>query len=138
MRSSDVIPAYVSSRIMANFIDLLIDLGPITILMTVGMKTGDLTSGTGDSDQDTTAGNWMVGVGLGLLFGAIIYQLYREGRTGQSIGKRIVGIKTVSAMDPRRPLGFAILRRPNLVDSIIIEVTAEERQPPGGPPSSRP
>jgi uncharacterized RDD family membrane protein YckC len=138
MGSSDVVTASIGSRIMAALIDLLVDLGPTAIVATVGVTTGNIPAEGGDSDQYTTSGNWMMGLSIGLLFAIVIYQLYREGSTGQSIGKRIVGIKTVSASGPRRPLGFAILLRPNLVDSIVIEVEADKRQASAGPPSPQP
>ncbi|MEV7295202.1 RDD family protein [Streptomyces microflavus] len=78
-----------------------------------------LFAGIGGAMGDA-AGGFIVLIGLLLLIGLSLWQLYQEGTTGQTIGKKAVGIRVLREADGR-PLGFgmAFVRRlAHFLDSI--------------------
>ncbi|MDH6120602.1 RDD family protein [Kitasatospora sp. GAS204B] len=119
------------ARVGGYIIDSLVIFVPFTICYFIGiaMVVGSVASGvpnctfpTDPSDTSapvctpatTTASTGLSGggvaiilVGAVLTLGLLIWQLVREGSTGQTIGKRAVGIKLVREIDGR-PLGFGM------------------------------
>lgn len=89
-------------------IDGLIIGAPYVLLVGIGGAMGD------------AAGGVIVLIGFLLTLGLAIWQLYQEGTTGQTIGKKAVGIRVLREADGR-PLGFgmAFVRRlAHFLDSI--------------------
>ncbi|MFF2715513.1 RDD family protein [Streptomyces sp. NPDC058011] len=89
-------------------IDGLIIGAPYVLLVGIGGAMGD------------AAGGVIVLIGFLLTLGLAIWQLYQEGTTGQTIGKKAVGIRLLREADGR-PLGFgmAFVRRlAHFLDSI--------------------
>ncbi|MFJ9685579.1 RDD family protein [Streptomyces bacillaris] len=81
---------------------------PYGILVGIGGAMGD------------AAGGVIALLGVLLMIGLAIWQLYQEGTTGQTIGKKAVGIRLLREADGR-PLGFgmAFVRRlAHFLDSI--------------------
>jgi uncharacterized RDD family membrane protein YckC len=67
-----------------------------------------------------SAGMALVGIGYALLIGLAIWQLIREGRTGQTVGKKVMNIRLISE-NTGQPLGvgMAFVRRiAHFLDSI--------------------
>ncbi|MFJ3432230.1 RDD family protein [Streptomyces cyaneofuscatus] len=89
-------------------IDGLIIGAPYVLLVGIGGAMGD------------AAGGVIVLIGVLLTIGLALWQLYQEGTTGQTIGKKAVGIRLLREADGR-PLGFgmAFVRRlAHFLDSI--------------------
>ncbi|MET9928782.1 MULTISPECIES: RDD family protein [unclassified Streptomyces] len=89
-------------------IDGLIIGAPYVLLVGIGGAMGD------------AAGGVIVLIGFLLTLGLAVWQLYQEGTTGQTIGKKAVGIRLLREADGR-PLGFgmAFVRRlAHFLDSI--------------------
>ncbi|WP_405438935.1 RDD family protein [Streptomyces avidinii] len=77
--------AHWGLRVGAYLLDLLIILGPMYALIGIGAAVA--------TDESTEAIAGILSL-LGMLYtlGMAVFQLYKEGTTGQSIGKKIVGI----------------------------------------------
>ncbi|MEW2071482.1 RDD family protein [Streptomyces sp. NPDC007346] len=89
-------------------IDGIVIGGPYLVLVGIGSAMGD------------AAGGIVVLLGVLLVIGLSFWQLYQEGTTGQTIGKKAVGIRVLREADGR-PLGFgmAFVRRlAHFLDSI--------------------
>ncbi|MGW9305695.1 MULTISPECIES: RDD family protein [Streptomyces] len=89
-------------------IDGLIIGAPYLLLVGIGGAMGD------------AAGGILALLGFLLMIGLTLWQLYQEGTTGQTIGKKAVGIRVLREADGR-PLGFgmAFVRRlAHFLDSI--------------------
>ncbi|GGS13052.1 RDD family protein [Streptomyces parvus] len=78
--------------------------------LVIGLPYGILV-GIGGAMGDA-AGGFIALLGVLLMIGLAIWQLYQEGTTGQTIGKKAVGIRLLREADGR-PLGFgmAFVRR---------------------------
>ncbi|MYV61525.1 Uncharacterized membrane protein YckC, RDD family [Streptomyces sp. Ncost-T6T-1] len=78
--------------------------------LVIGLPYGILV-GIGGAMGDA-AGGFIALLGVLLMIGLVIWQLYQEGTTGQTIGKKAVGIRLLREADGR-PLGFgmAFVRR---------------------------
>ncbi|MER7854364.1 MULTISPECIES: RDD family protein [Streptomyces] len=86
--------------------------------LVIGLPYGILV-GIGGAMGDA-AGGVIALLGVLLMIGLAIWQLYQEGTTGQTIGKKAVGIRLLREADGR-PLGFgmAFVRRlAHFLDSI--------------------
>ncbi|MER6772364.1 MULTISPECIES: RDD family protein [unclassified Streptomyces] len=86
--------------------------------LVIGLPYGILV-GIGGAMGDA-AGGVIALLGVLLMIGLVIWQLYQEGTTGQTIGKKAVGIRLLREADGR-PLGFgmAFVRRlAHFLDSI--------------------
>ncbi|ARI52685.1 hypothetical protein A6E92_11170 [Streptomyces sp. S8] len=86
--------------------------------LVIGLPYGILV-GIGGAMGDA-AGGVIALLGVLLMIGLAIWQLYQEGTTGQTIGKKVVGIRLLREADGR-PLGFgmAFVRRlAHFLDSI--------------------
>ncbi|WP_254811871.1 RDD family protein [Streptomyces cavourensis] len=86
--------------------------------LVIGLPYGILV-GIGGAMGDA-AGGIIALLGVLLMIGLAIWQLYQEGTTGQTIGKKAVGIRLLREADGR-PLGFgmAFVRRlAHFLDSI--------------------
>ncbi|MFD4272709.1 RDD family protein [Streptomyces cyaneofuscatus] len=100
--------AHWGLRFGGLLIDGLIIGAPYLVLAGIGGAMGD------------SAGGFIVLIGFLLMIGLSFWQLYQEGTTGQTIGKKAVGIRLLREADGR-PLGFgmAFVRRlAHFLDSI--------------------
>ncbi|MFI7237309.1 RDD family protein [Streptomyces cyaneofuscatus] len=89
-------------------IDGLVIGAPYLLFVGIGGAMGD------------AAGGFIALIGVLLMIGLSLWQLYQEGTTGQTIGKKAVGIRVLREADGR-PLGFgmAFVRRlAHFLDSI--------------------
>ncbi|KOU14526.1 MULTISPECIES: RDD family protein [unclassified Streptomyces] len=77
--------AHWGLRVGAYLLDLLIIAGPMYALVGLAAALG------GNESGQAIAGIFSI-LGFLYLIGMAFYQLYREGSTGQSFGKKIVGI----------------------------------------------
>ncbi|MFJ5936289.1 RDD family protein [Streptomyces sp. NPDC093071] len=95
-------------RVLSRLIDSAIMLVPYYILAGVGAAMG---SNSGSSGEDGLAVILTL-VGFVYLVFMFFFQIYKEGATGQTFGKKIVGTRTLREEDGR-PLGFgkAFLRQ---------------------------
>lgn len=117
-----------SDRVLPRLIDQVLASVPTAILLTVGAvlfvvglpdyepcSYGSMTDcevpGTGSSAM------WITGIVLIAVSSLLIYvvwfwnRIWRVSRTGQSIGRRVTGLKVVNAADGGRPtLGAMVLR----------------------------
>ncbi|MGI5481131.1 RDD family protein [Streptomyces lavendofoliae] len=91
--------AHWGRRVGAYLLDMLIILGPLYAIV-------------GISGATSSSGEPTIGAVLGLLL--LVYtltmgivQLYKEGKTGQTIGKKALGISLVREADGR-PIGFGM------------------------------
>lgn len=101
------------------------------LLAAVIILAATSTSATYDPNTNTYSpgGQSVVGVAIALLLyaGVIafsLYQLYRQGTTGQTIGKKVVGIRVIRETDGR-PTGFGMAFVRNLahnIDSISLYI----------------
>lgn len=117
------------ARVGASLLDgLILGLVPMAMVMTgYGMfikaivdsaRRCDYSTGSSGADYCNSAPNisplavLLLGLGGLLSFGLSLWVCYREGTTGQSPGKKIVGIRVLRELDGR-PLGFgmAFVRR---------------------------
>ncbi|CAM5644497.1 hypothetical protein SALBM135S_02984 [Streptomyces alboniger] len=90
-------------RAGAFLLDCLINFGPMWLLMGVAVVIDD-----GDTGEDLAV--YVSWVGVAYTIVACIVQAVREGRTGQTVGKRAVGIRAIRTYDglaPGGPLAFA-------------------------------
>lgn len=114
------------ARVGAALLDALIVGVPLGILFVIILAT-TVTSSTYDPDSEQYTGGGISGAGLALLgliylvgFGFGLYQLYRQGTTGQTIGKKIVGIRVIREADGRYTgFGMAFVRNlAHMVDGL--------------------
>lgn len=100
--------AHWGLRLGGFLIDGLIMAVPYFVLGTIGTAVGD------------SVGAVFVLLGFAAMIGIGIWQLYKEGTTGQTIGKKVVGIRLLREVDGL-PMGFgmAFVRRlAHFLDSI--------------------
>ncbi|OON80942.1 RDD family protein [Streptomyces tsukubensis] len=95
-------------RAGALLMDVLINFGPLWLLTGIGSEVDDRSPG--DSGEIPSAIlSW---VGCTAMIAALVVQLIREGRTGQTVGKSVLGIRAVRDSDGLMPgVGLALLRR---------------------------
>jgi uncharacterized RDD family membrane protein YckC len=120
----------VGRRIGALIIDSLL-LVPVFIL--IGVATGGGKSGDGGASVHLGGGGFLLFIALTLLYFTVC-----EGTTGQTLGKRLLGIRVVSEDGSRPSWGAAVLRNVlRIVDSlpflyiiglICVLATGERRQ----------
>jgi uncharacterized RDD family membrane protein YckC len=104
------------ARVGASLLDGLMTL-PFSIIAVI-VLSATTSSGTTDPDTGVTVGGGPSGAGVAvaLLFyvGAFVfqlYQLYRQGTTGQTLGKKIVGIRVIREADGQYTgFGMAFVR----------------------------
>lgn len=119
------------SRFLALLIDSLITLVgfvPMVIglvmLVTAGPDTdlyGDSVDGTADGGQ-ATIGVLVFLLGLVIMWGIHIWnRIFRMGRTGQSVGKRAMGLKLVHAQTGQ-PIGAAMAFGREVLSQVINQV----------------
>ncbi|MBT2401874.1 RDD family protein [Streptomyces sp. ISL-100] len=91
--------AHWGQRVGAYLLDLLIILGPMYALGFIDLA---------NSDDPATAGPGpFFAVGMVYALGMGIFQLYKEGKTGQTIGKKVLGISLRREADGST-LGFGM------------------------------
>ncbi|MER7909822.1 MULTISPECIES: RDD family protein [unclassified Streptomyces] len=95
-------------RVLSRLIDSAIMLVPYYILAGVGAAMGGNSSSSGEDGLAVI----LTLIGFVYLVFMFFFQIYKEGATGQTIGKKIVGTRTLREEDGR-PLGFgkAFLRQ---------------------------
>ncbi|MEV0598643.1 RDD family protein [Streptomyces sp. NPDC050315] len=86
-------------RAGAFVLDVLINFGPMWLLVGIG---GGIEAGSGESGE--VFANIVAWIGILAMIVAVVFQLRREGRTGQTVGKKVLGIRAVRERDGR-PLG---------------------------------
>ncbi|WP_030712297.1 RDD family protein [Streptomyces sp. NRRL S-237] len=97
--------AHWGLRVGATLLDALIIAGPMYALMGVGAAVAS------DESTEAIAGILSL-VGMLYALGMGIFQLYREGTTGQTIGKKIVGTSVHRELDGATlGFGMAFVRR---------------------------
>ncbi|WP_406858954.1 RDD family protein [Streptomyces sp. HUAS MG47] len=102
--------AHWGHRVGAHFLDGLIILGPVYALMFLSIAINDSEEPQGP----------LLFVAAIYMFGMAFYQLYREGKRGQTIGKKVMGIQLLRERDGS-PLGIgmALLRKiTHIIDSL--------------------
>lgn len=106
-----------AARVGAAILDGLIAGVPFVILAVI-ISAATTSSATYDPNTDTYSGGGASGLGVALIimlyvgmFAFQLYQLYRQGTTGQTIGKKIVGIRVIREADGRYTgFGMAFVR----------------------------
>ncbi|WP_367038357.1 RDD family protein [Streptomyces sp. Je 1-332] len=95
-------------RADAFLLDSLINFGPMWLLIGIGYAIDEKSSG--DSGEIPAAIlSW---VGIIAMVVTTVVQLIREGRTGQTVGKKAFGIRAVRDHDGFMPgIGLALSRR---------------------------
>ncbi|WP_067819743.1 RDD family protein [Nocardia inohanensis] len=126
-------PPYASwlQRVGAALVDGLIIGVPSGILYIIGFAIGskdmDCTTVEGDYSYSTECSGGLTGAGLALVilggliaFALSLYFIYMEGTTGQTPGKKILGIKLIREADGQvLGFGMAFVRRIcHIVDSL--------------------
>ncbi|MEV4949094.1 RDD family protein [Streptomyces sp. NPDC053755] len=86
-------------RVLSRLIDSAVLLGPFYLVTGIGAAMG----GGESSGLATVLGL----ISFVYLIGMFFFQIYKEGSTGQTIGKRAVGTRTLREADGR-PLGFGM------------------------------
>ncbi|WP_028812279.1 RDD family protein [Streptomyces flavidovirens] len=89
--------AHWGLRFLGYLLDMVIILGPMYALIGIGAAMGAESAGA----------SILSIIGFLYFIGMLIFQLYKEGTTGQSIGKRAMGISLLREADGR-PLGFGM------------------------------
>jgi uncharacterized RDD family membrane protein YckC len=79
------------SRVLASILDSIVAI----LLMAAGAITGLALSGSMDEMSDAGGAAMIIGYAAGIVF-QIWNRLIRQGRTGQSLGKKVVGLKIVA------------------------------------------
>ncbi|MET9936049.1 MULTISPECIES: RDD family protein [unclassified Streptomyces] len=87
-------------RFLSRLIDLAVVMLPYYVLIGIAAATSD---GSGENGLGAILGV----VGLVYLIFMFFFQIYKEGATGQTIGKKAVGTRTLRESDGR-PLGFGM------------------------------
>ncbi|MFC5745657.1 RDD family protein [Actinomadura rugatobispora] len=97
-----------SQRAGAFLLDVLINFGPFWLLVLIGGLIDDMSPG----DSGEVVGAILGWAGILAMIPAVTFQLVREGRTGQTVGKKALGIRAVRDRDGRTPgIGLALGRR---------------------------
>jgi len=91
--------AHWGHRVGAYLLDMLIIAGPMYALGFIDLA--------GSDDPATAEPGLFFMIGVLYAFGMAIFQLYREGKTGQTIGKKVIGISLHREADGRT-LGFGM------------------------------
>ncbi|MFK4066814.1 RDD family protein [Streptomyces sp. NPDC029674] len=92
-------------RAGAFLLDCLINFGPMWLSVGIADVIGDGDTGEG-------LAMYVSWVGIAYMIGSCIVQAVREGRTGQSVGKTVLGIRFVRTSDGLAPGGaLAFARR---------------------------
>lgn len=101
--------AHWGQRFGAHMLDMLIIIGPMYALGFVNMAV---------SDNGEPGGIFALGVLYAFAMG--LFQIYREGTKGQTIGKKVLGISVHREADGRYlGFGFAIVRKiAHFLDSV--------------------
>ncbi|MFG2651337.1 RDD family protein [Streptomyces sp. NPDC048436] len=95
-------------RADAFLLDSLINFGPMWLLIGIGYAIDEKSSG----DRGEIPAAILSWVGIIAMLVAIVVQLIREGRTGQTVGKKALGIRAVQGGDGLVPgVGLALSRR---------------------------
>ncbi|WP_258052602.1 RDD family protein [Streptomyces sp. Ru73] len=89
-------------RAGAFLLDALINFGPFWVLTGIG---AGIEESSGESGE--VLANVVSWIGVLAMIAAVVYQLRREGRTGQTVGKKALGIRAVRERDGRM-LGFGL------------------------------
>ncbi|MFJ3974994.1 RDD family protein [Streptomyces sp. NPDC090021] len=92
--------AHWGLRVGAYVLDLLVIAVPMYALIGIGAAFA------GDETGDSIAGVFAL-IGMLYAFGMAIFQLYKEGTTGQTLGKKVVGISLHREADGAT-LGFGM------------------------------
>ncbi|MFG2332450.1 RDD family protein [Streptomyces sp. NPDC048604] len=103
--------AHWGQRVAAHLLDGLIIFGPVYALAFADLAI------RGDSEEPPVV---VAAIGVLYLFVMAFYQLYREGKHGQTIGKKVMGISLLRERDGS-PLGFglALVRKiAHIIDSM--------------------
>lgn len=94
-------------RAGAFVLDVLINFGPMWLL--VGIGSG-IEASSGESGE--VFANIVAWIGILAMIVAVVFQLRREGRTGQTVGKKVLGIRAVRERDGQMlGVGLALGRR---------------------------
>ncbi|MFJ7587451.1 RDD family protein [Streptomyces sp. NPDC097617] len=97
--------AHWGLRVASYLLDLLIIAGPMYALMGLGAAVAT------DESTEAIAGILSL-IGMLYTLGMAIFQLYKEGTTGQSFGKKIVGISLHRELDGSTVgFGMAFVRK---------------------------
>ncbi|MBM7439033.1 RDD family protein [Streptomyces sp. HB132] len=104
--------AHWGQRVGGYLLDMLIIVGPMYAL-------GFIDLAGSDDPANAEPGPFFL-IGVIYTIGMAIYQLYLEGKTGQSIGKKVVGISVHKEADGRTlGFGMALVRKlAHLLDSV--------------------
>ncbi|MET9432825.1 RDD family protein [Streptomyces sp. NPDC006551] len=86
-------------RVLSRLIDSAVLLGPFYLLSGIGAAVG--------GSEGSAAATILGLIGFLYLVFMFFFQIYKEGSTGQTIGKRAVGTRTLRESDGR-PLGFGM------------------------------
>ncbi len=91
------LPRYASwlQRAGAFLLDLAINYGPLWLLIGIGTEIDDRSSG----DTGEIVGAVLGWVALLLMISTLAFQVIREGRTGQTLGKKVLGIRAIRDRD---------------------------------------
>jgi uncharacterized RDD family membrane protein YckC len=93
-------------RAGAFLLDIALNFGPIWVLTGLAAAVGDR------GENSEVVGTILGWAGLLVLLGTVVYQLVSEGQRGQTVGKRVLGIRTVRDRDGQMPgIGLALARR---------------------------
>ncbi|MBT2406151.1 MULTISPECIES: RDD family protein [unclassified Streptomyces] len=94
--------AHWGQRVGAYLLDFLITIVPLYVLVGIGQGMSD------DPDDVSPLGL----IGLLYTIGMVIFQLVKEGSTGQTIGKKVLGISLLREADGRTlGFGMALVRK---------------------------
>ncbi len=88
-----------SDRLNAYMIDaLVIQLLPALLYLVAALTGNSVTGPTGTTSTPTTIGKVLMGIALALALTLWVWNRgIRQGKTGQSIGKKIIGIHLINA-----------------------------------------
>ncbi|MGW7515037.1 RDD family protein [Streptomyces sp. NPDC054796] len=90
-------------RAGAFLLDVAINFGPMWLLMGIAIGIGE-SSGE-SSEVVASILSWL---GILAMIVAVVFQLMREGLTGQTVGKGVLGIRAVRERNVRQPLGIGL------------------------------
>ena len=104
--------AHWGHRVGAHLLDMLIILGPMYALGFIDLA--------GSDDPANAEPGLFFAIGVVYAFGMGLFQLYKEGTTGQTIGKKVLGISLRREADGTTlGMGMAFVRKlAHIVDSI--------------------
>ncbi|GAB2807844.1 RDD family protein [Streptomyces daliensis] len=90
-------------RAGAFLLDVAINFGPMWLLM--GVAIG-IEESSGESGE--VVANILSWLGILAMIVAVVFQLMREGLTGQTVGKGVLGIRAMRERDGQQPLGIGL------------------------------